>query len=146
MIRKFLTLILFLSTAQTMAFAQKADAILGKWLNPTGEGQIQIYKNDNLFFGKITWLKEPNDPGTGKPKNDYLNPNAALRPRSVLNLEILKNFSFNSDDTYTDGTIYDPKSGKTYSCKMVLNGNRLKIRGYIGISLLGRTEIWKRIK
>ena len=44
--------------------------------------------------------------------------------------------------TYKDGTIYDPKSGKTYSCKMTIDGNKLKIRGYIGISLFGRTEVW----
>ncbi|MEO6849303.1 MAG: DUF2147 domain-containing protein, partial [Mucilaginibacter sp.] len=69
-----------------------------------------------------------------------------LRTRPELGLELLKDFTFDGDDVYDDGTIYDPKNGKTYSCKMTLEGNQLKIRGYIGISLFGRSEIWTRVK
>lgn len=128
------------------ANAQNADAILGKWINPSGEGQIQIYKKGNLFFGKLAWIKEPDDKATGKPKLDVNNPDKNLQSRPVLGLELLKNFKFDGDDVYEDGTIYDPKSGKTYSCKMTLNGNKLKIRGFVGISLLGRSEVWTRVK
>jgi len=128
------------------AKAQNADAILGKWINPSGEGQIQIYKKGNLFFGKLAWIKEPNDEATGKPKLDVKNPDKSLQSRPILGLELLKNFKFDGDDVYEDGTIYDPKSGKTYSCKMTLNGNKLKIRGFVGISLLGRSEVWTRVK
>jgi uncharacterized protein (DUF2147 family) len=128
------------------ADAQTADAILGKWINPSGEGQIQIYKKGNLFFGKLAWIKEPDDKATGKPKLDVNNPDKSLQSRPVLGLELLKNFKFDGDDIYEGGTIYDPKSGKTYSCKMTLNGNKLKIRGFIGISLLGRSEVWTRVK
>ncbi len=128
------------------AKAQNADAILGKWINPSGEGQIQIYKKSNLYFGKLAWIKEPNDETTGKPKLDVKNPDKTLQSRPILGLELLKNFKFDGDDVYEDGTIYDPKSGKTYSCKMTLTGNKLKIRGFVGISLLGRSEVWTRVK
>jgi uncharacterized protein (DUF2147 family) len=128
------------------ANAQTADAILGKWINPSREGQIQIYKKGNLFFGKLAWIKEPDDKASGKPKLDVNNPDKSLQPRPILGLELLKNFKFDGDDVYEDGTIYDPKSGKTYSCKMTLNGNKLKIRGFVGISLLGRSEVWTRVK
>ncbi len=128
------------------ADAQTADAILGKWINPSGEGQIQIYKKGNLYFGKLAWIKEPEDPATGKPKVDINNPDKSLQSRPILGLELLKNFKFDGDDVYEGGTIYDPKSGKTYSCKMTLSGNKLKIRGFIGISLLGRSEVWTRVK
>jgi uncharacterized protein (DUF2147 family) len=128
------------------ALAQNADAILGKWVNPSGEGQIQIYKKGNLYYGKLVWLKFPNDEVTGKPKLDKSNPDKNLQSRPILGLEILKNFKFDGDDVYEDGKIYDPKNGKDYSCKMTLNGNKLKIRGYIGISLLGRSEVWTRVK
>jgi uncharacterized protein (DUF2147 family) len=128
------------------ALAQNADAILGKWINPSGEGQIQIYKKGNLYYGKLVWLKFPNDEATGKPKLDKNNPDKNLQNRPILGLEILKNFTFDGDDVYEDGKIYDPKNGKDYSCKMTLNGNKLKIRGYIGVSLLGRSEIWTRVK
>lgn len=125
--------------------AQNADAINGKWLSLTGEGQVLIYKKGTKYFGKLNWIKFPNDPA-GKPKTDSKNPDPSLRSRPELGLELLQNFTYDGDKTYEDGTIYDPKSGKTYSCKMTLNGNKLKIRGYIGISLLGRTETWTRIE
>lgn len=146
MIKKvsFSIVLLTLLTA-TAALAQHADDVLGKWLNSSGEGQIQIYKKGNQYFGKLSWIKQPNDEATGAPKTDKKNPDAALRSRPILGLEILKNFTFD-EDTWEGGTIYDPKSGKTYSCKMTMDGARLKMRGYIGVSLLGRTEMWTRVK
>ncbi|WP_090884751.1 DUF2147 domain-containing protein [Pedobacter rhizosphaerae] len=126
------------------ALAQNKDAIVGKWLNPSGEGQIEIYKKGDKYFGKLAWMKEPNL--NGKPKLDTKNPDEKLQKRALLNLEILKDFSYD-DKKWTDGTIYDPKSGKTYSCNMTLKGNDvLNIRGYIGISLLGRSETFRRVK
>lgn len=127
------------------ASAQNADAILGKWLNPTGEGQVTIYKKGDKYFGKLSWIKVPNDV-SGKPKTDTKNPDAALQSRPELGLELLKSFNYKGDNQYEDGTIYDPKSGKTYSCKMTLNEKKLKIRGYIGISLFGRSETWTRVE
>jgi uncharacterized protein (DUF2147 family) len=125
--------------------AQNADAVLGKWLNPSGEGQVEIYKKGDKYFGKLAWIKFPND-ANGKPKTDVKNPEESLRTRPELGLELLKNFTFDGDNVYEGGTIYDPKSGKTYSCKMTLNGKKLKIRGYIGVSLFGRTEEWTRVE
>ena len=127
------------------ASAQNADAILGKWINPTGEGQITIYKKADKFFGKLSWIKEPND-ANGKPKTDLKNPEPTLRTRPELGMELLKNFTHDGENTYENGTIYDPKSGKIYSCKMTLNDKKLKIRGYIGVSLFGRTETWTRVE
>ncbi len=137
---------LILAFAALFVFGQGKDAIVGKWLNASGEGQIQITKRGDKFFGKLVYLKFPND-DAGKPKVDTKNPDESLRKRPLLNLEILKNFVYEGDQEYEDGTIYDPKSGKTYSCKMTLDGNnKLKVRGYVGISLIGRTEVWTRIK
>jgi uncharacterized protein (DUF2147 family) len=137
---------LFIATIFCMsAFAQRADMIVGKWLSPNGEDQIQIYKKGDKYFGKLSWIKYPNDE-TGKPKTDKKNPDKSLSSRQELGLELLKDFKYDGDNVYEDGTIYDPKSGKTYSCKMTINGEKLKIRGYVGISLLGRSEIWTRVK
>jgi len=137
-------MVMLFVTASLSVFAQNGDAIIGRWQNPSGEGQVQIYKKGDKFYGKLAWIKIPNDEN-GKPKTDKLNPDDALKSRPELGLELLKDFTYD-DGTYKDGTIYDPKSGKTYSCKMTLSENTLKIRGYIGISLLGRTEVWTRVK
>lgn len=134
-------LLLFIITAS----AQNADAILGRWINPSGEGQVLIYKKGDKYFGKLAWIKVPNDAG-GKPKTDIHNPDKNLQSRPELGLELLKDFKYDGDNVYNDGTIYDPKSGKTYSCKMTLNSKSLKIRGYIGISLFGRSETWTRVE
>jgi len=67
-----------------------------------------------------------------------------LRNRPIIGLKILSGFEKEGDNKYVDGTIYDPKNGKTYSCKMTYKGKTLDIRGYIGISLLGRTTVWER--
>ncbi|MGY4384111.1 uncharacterized protein (DUF2147 family) [Pedobacter sp. UYP24] len=126
-------------------FAQKADAVLGKWVNSTDEAHIDITKRGEKYFGKIVWLKDPKD-GKGNIKTDYQNPNTSLRSKPIIGLEIIKNFVY-EDGKWTDGNIYDPKSGKTYSCNMSIKSNGdLNLRGYIGISIIGRTEIWKRVK
>jgi uncharacterized protein (DUF2147 family) len=145
MIKKYGLILLLFTICNFTASAQKADAILGSWLNPSGEDHILIYKKGNKYFGKLDWIKFPNDE-SGKPKTDKNNPDDALKTRPELGLELLKDFTFDGEDVYEDGTIYDPKNGKTYSCKMTLEGNNLKIRGYIGISLFGRSEIWTRVK
>lgn len=136
-------LIIFLLATITV-FGQSADAIVGKWINSDSEAHIQIYKKGNQYYGKLVWLKNPND--GGKAKQDVKNPNANLRSRAILGLEILKGFSFN-DGVWENGTIYDPKSGKTYSCKLTIHEkDKLNVRGYIGISLIGRTDTWTRVK
>jgi len=145
MVKKIVFVILLLVSSEFTAFAQKADDILGSWVNPSGEDHILIYKKGNKYFGKLDWIKFPNDE-TGKPKTDKNNPDEKLRSRPEWGLELLKDFVSEGDNLYDDGTIYDPKNGKTYSCKMTLDGTSLKIRGYIGISLFGRSEIWTRVK
>ena len=142
---KKLSLLFVFAICALSVFAQKKDDVLGKWVNPSGEGQIEIYKKGDKYFGKLAWIKEPNDE-KGKPKTDVKNPNADLRSKPLLGLEILKDFVF-EDGKWTDGTIYDPKTGKTYSCNLnIKNDGQLNIRGYVGISLIGRSESWKRAK
>lgn len=142
---KYFSFLLLLTAFSFAGFAQNKDAILGKWVNSTGEAHVDITKKGDKYFGKIVWLKEPKDE-KGVVKSDVKNPDAALHSRPILGLEILTNFIYD-DGKWTDGKIYDPKSGKTYSCNMTMKGNDvLNMRGYVGISLLGRSETWKRVK
>lgn len=126
-------------------FSQNKDLILGKWLNASGEAHIQIYAVGNKFSGKLVWLKVPLD-ANGKPKLDKENPKNELTKRPILGLIFLKDFVY-KEGIWEGGTIYDPKTGKTYSCKINAEGkDKINVRGFIGFSLLGRTETWTRVE
>jgi uncharacterized protein (DUF2147 family) len=128
--------------------AQKADDIIGNWKNGEGTGIIQIYKTKTSHYaGKIIWLKEPIDPETGKPKLDKRNPDKSKQLTPTLGLVNIWGFIFDEDDKmWIDGTIYDPKTGKEYSCKAEMKKNNvLEVRGYIGVSIFGRTDTWTRM-
>lgn len=122
-----------------------ADAILGVWESGNGKARIKIDKAGDTYMGRIVWLREPNDEA-GKPKVDKNNPDEALRSKPLLGYSMLKGFSFKGDKKWEDGTIYDPESGSTYSCTITMTDeNTLDVRGYIGVSLFGRTDVWKRV-
>lgn len=144
---KQLITFLFLMTIAFFSKAQNADDIIGNWKNGEGTGIIQIYKTTSGHYaGKLIWLKEPIDPETGKPKLDKRNPDKTKRSTPTLGLVNMRGFKFDVDDKeWLDGHIYDPKKGKEYSCKVkMVDKNTLDVRGYIGISLIGRTDTWKR--
>lgn len=120
------------------------DAIERVWYNQEKTAKVQVFKaTDGKYYGKIVWLKEPNNE-EGKPKVDKNNPDKAKKGTPLMGLQLLKGFKKDGDTEYEDGTIYDPKNGKTYSCKINRKGETLEVRGYVGISLIGRTTIWTK--
>jgi uncharacterized protein (DUF2147 family) len=122
-----------------------ANDIVDTWLNEEGTAKVRIFKATNgKYYGKIIWLKEPNK--DGKPKVDDKNPDKTKNNEPIMGLQLLKGFEFDADDKeWNGGTIYDPKNGKTYSCIITKNGDKaIKVRGYIGVSLLGRTTVWTK--
>jgi uncharacterized protein (DUF2147 family) len=132
---------LFLSAA---LFGQdNADDILGKWLNEEEDGKVEIYKEGDKYFGKLVWLKRPNN-DDGTPRLDIENPEEDLKSRPLDGLVLLTDFVYD-DGEWEDGKIYDPKSGNTYSCYMKFDSEDvLKIKGYIGVKWIGRTTYWTR--
>lgn len=121
------------------------DAIVGVWKTGEGNAMVRIYKNGDKYQGKVVWLKEPIDPETGKPKVDKNHPDEAVRSRAVLGLINVWGFVFKGNNVWDEGNIYDPKNGNTYSCTMKMNNaNTLEVRGFIGVSLIGRTDTWTR--
>lgn len=139
---RFLLILLTIVAVSINAKAQ-TDKIEGLWYNDVKTAKIQITKENNgKFYGKVVWLKEPLK--DGKPKVDEMNSDEKLRSRPRLGLPVLADFVKDGDNKYSGGTIYDPNNGKTYSCKMTYKGKTLDIRGYIGISLFGRTTTWSR--
>jgi uncharacterized protein (DUF2147 family) len=148
MLRRLLILLIpfvLANILQTAAQTREADLVVGTWLVQDKKAKIQIYQKSGKYHGKIVWLKEPDDE-SGKPKLDKENPEESLRTRPLLGLVMLRDFVYDEDREWEDGEIYDPKNGKTYSCVMTLSedGKTLDVRGYIGFSFIGRTQVWTR--
>ena len=144
--KKIIVFILFYN----YTFGQNSDDILGIWLNQDNDAKIEIYtvysphNKEKNYHGKLIWLKEAFEED-GSAKVDDENPKESLRSRKLQNLVIIKNLEFDGSE-WSGGTIYDPKSGKTYKCYAKINGDNLNLRGYIGFSFIGRTATWKKVK
>jgi len=144
----FGTFLFFLLTGFNV-FAQDLTTPLGKWRSIDDETHkpksiIEIYADtEGKLQGKIIQLfREPSE--DQNPKCDKCQGDKKDQP--VLGMQIMKNFSKKDPGKWTDGEILDPKNGKTYSCKLSLieGGKKMEVRGFIGFSLLGRTQVWER--
>ncbi len=125
----------------------EADKLIGVWEPSSGKARVKVEKIGAKYYGKIVWLKEPNDPETNQPKLDKNNPDASLRSVPLKGYRLLKDFVYKGKNEWTDGTIYDPENGSTYKCIIKMkDDNTLDIRGYIGVEALGRTDVWKRLE
>jgi uncharacterized protein (DUF2147 family) len=139
---KVAALLSILTTAELTCAADTASPV-GLWKNE--DATFAIFENQGKLSGKIIALREPLSP-EGKDKTDIHNPDPTKRGRPIIGLVFMSGFTRKSDGRWENGTIYDPKSGITYSCFMELDGPEwIKVRGFIGISLLGRTDVWSRL-
>ncbi len=137
----FLALICFAWACQP-AWADNTP--VGWWLDHTGKAGIEILRCGGSLCGKIEWLRVPLD-STGKPKTDSRNPDVALRGRTLCGLSVLGGFVSDGEGGWRGGWVYDPENGKTYHCIMYMaTDGVLHVRGYVGIPLLGRSEVWTR--
>jgi uncharacterized protein (DUF2147 family) len=134
----------------TTAFGVSPSDVLGLWQTNGGDSRLEIFRCGEKICVKIAWLKEPNsidskDGPVGKRKVDRKNPDPALRHRPILGLQVMKGLTAKGDNRWGNGSCYDPDTGKSYKCKMHLaSPGRLELRGYIGVSLIGRTVILTR--
>lgn len=124
-----------------LAADQKADpsAINGVWKSKSG-GYVQIYPQGDHWEGTVVGSSD------GVARYDKNNPDPKLKGRRLLGVTLLKGLKYQGGNEWDDGSIYDPNNGKTYSAKATLTGSdSLEVRGYMGISLLGRNQTWHRI-
>lgn len=122
-----------------------ADAIVGVWKNGTGKGHIQIFKQGGRYHGKIVWLKDALDK-TGKPKTDFKNEDPSKHNRPLLGITMLRDFTF-EDGQWSGGRIYNPGDGREYKALIRMkNPQTLTVRGYMGVTLLGKTDTWTRVR
>jgi uncharacterized protein (DUF2147 family) len=144
-----LGLLFLLGTVMIASFTftrSSEEQIIGEWLTGNQKAKIKIFKKNDRYYGAISWLREPLK--EGKPKTDTHNPDAAKRSQPIMGLLLLTGFKYDDDNEWDDGHIYDPEEGKTYSCNITLkdNGKTLHVRGYVGISWIGRTDVWTRVE
>jgi uncharacterized protein (DUF2147 family) len=137
---------------QTVAANGQGDAIVGVWEVEDATGRIEILPCGDKYCGRIVWIKEPlypsDDPGGmgGRPLLDRENPKKELRRRPQMGLRIMEGYTYRSDNFWDSGVIYDTENGNTYKSRLKLKSpDRLELRAFIGISLLGGTTEWKRM-
>lgn len=129
-------------SAFTFATAQtsESDKILGLYHTEGKTGKVNITKQGDKYVGILVWTSTPN-------ALDKNNPDPEKRNNKLEGTVILRNFGYDGKLTWTGGTAYDPKSGKTYKGKITLNEDgSLNMRGYVGIPAFGRTAVWTRVK
>jgi uncharacterized protein (DUF2147 family) len=124
-----------------------AASPVGLWYAEGGAAEVQIVPCSNTLCGRVVWLRSPLGED-GCELHDDKNPDLNSRNKPIVGLEVLSGLKQADDDgsVWTGGTIYDPATGRTYSCNARMEGDdRLLLRGYFGIQLLGRTTTWTRV-
>ena len=134
-----LIVVLLTVAAITVSADTLASDIVGVW--DTGDGaHVKIYERDGKYHGKFLYFYD--EPPAGGV--DAKNPDPALRNRSLVGTDFLLNFEF-TDQKWKHGRIYNPENGKLYKADLELRGDELKVRGWIGFRLLGRTVEWSSL-
>ncbi|GHE45244.1 DUF2147 domain-containing protein [Sphingobacterium griseoflavum] len=132
-----------------LSFAQQpADKIIGKWESVAGDVKLKfaIFKQDGKYFGKLLWASNMFEADGKTPKKDNNNPNKCLKNRSRQGIVNVTDLKFEKGE-YSGGKLYNPSDGDTYSLNAKLKSeNELHLRGYLGVSLLGKTMKFKRIQ
>ncbi|PTM02732.1 MAG: DUF2147 domain-containing protein [Bacteroidetes bacterium] len=130
-----------------MAQSKDADKLVGVWQPSDGRSYVKIDKIGNKFYGRVVWLKEANEED-GSPRLDKNNPDESLRSTPLKGYRVMKDLVYNEDEKmWLDGTIYDPKNGTTYNCKIeLMDDNKIEVRGFVGTAVFGRTDVWTRLQ
>jgi uncharacterized protein (DUF2147 family) len=140
---KLKSLLIFVLFFCQISFSQ---TILGRWKtidDETGmeKGIVEIYEHKGKIYGKIIDILEHDKKHLKCEKCEGDDKN-----KPILGLVIIKGLS-KDGNVYSGGRVLDPKTGKLYHCKITLDGkDKLIVRGYIGISLFGRSQTWIRQK
>jgi uncharacterized protein (DUF2147 family) len=126
----------------SLACAAQPAGVLGDWQDPTGS----VIHIAPCGAGICLWLValSPSAPAA----TDIHNPDPAQRSRALCGLKIGSGFTLRSPDHASGGSLYDPKTGRTYhgsmSAEGTAAGGKLELRGYVGIPLFGESETWTR--
>ena len=142
---KNIILILLFLVISVFTFSQTNADLVGQWYNAEDNIVVTLFEDRQMVSGKVTWMKYPNDEN-GNPKTDLLNPDESLRNRESVGMIMMTSFAHIAGNVWDNGKLYDPKKGKTYTGIITLKDeNTLNLRGYIGLSFIGRySSTWTR--
>jgi uncharacterized protein (DUF2147 family) len=131
-------LLMLALTGSSLAADDAQRRVMGNWLTQAKDGIIQISQAaDGTMQGRLV--------GGNKPGPDVNNPDPAKRKLALRGQVIMSGLKHDGDGKWSGGTIYKPDEGKTYKCKVELQADdTLKVRGFIGFSLFGKSQIWTR--
>jgi uncharacterized protein (DUF2147 family) len=133
-----------IATAFVTVRVARADTPEGRWLTQDKGGVVEVYRCGDPLCGRLLWFQMRSLHDNPRAL-DIQNPTLGLRNRSLCGLVILWGFRPDGQDHWSGGSAYDPESGHTYSGEMTMTPDgHLSLRGYIGISLFGRSEEWTR--
>ncbi len=127
--------IIFSMALALFSLTAYSQSIMGKWYTEEGDAQVEIYESNGKINGKIVWLEK------GPETKDTHNPDKKLQSRKLMGVNILSGLT-KKKDKWEGGRIYNPHNGKDYKCSIWPEGDKLKVRGYIGF--LYETQTWKR--
>jgi len=123
--------------------AAAADAF-GTWLTGDKEGQVRIVNCGGALCGNLVWLKEPNDPATGRPKTDKHNADASKQSRPLLGVPVVLAMKPSGPGQWS-GEVYNAEDGKTYSGSLTLTGpDTAALKGCV-LSILCKSQTWTRV-
>lgn len=139
-----LTIVLLFVAISNLIAQNNQNAIIGIWETEAKDAKMEVFKNGDFYYGKLLWGNKVVEADGKTSKKDAKNPDEKLRNRDIIGIINLTGLKF-KDGEFTDGKIYDPSSGKTYSCKAWIEKGILNLRGFIGFSLLGQTANWHKL-
>lgn len=145
--KRITPLVLLLILPAFTAFSQKElnhkEQIIGKWRTHDNRAIVEIYEQDDTYFGKLVWLENATN-HLGEPRKDVHNPIKTNHRFDLLELTIMDGFSFKKN-SFVGGTLYDPDTGSLYNCKLWLKDeDHLMVRDYCGVFYM--TFEWERVE
>lgn len=138
-------LVLMLAVFTKVQAQTNENNIIGVWESDKKDVRMEFFKDGDHYLAKLLWGNLVVEKDGVTSKKDVKNPKKQLRTRNIIGIVSLTGLKWNGKE-YSDGKIYDPPSGDTYTCKAWIEEGKLYLRGYLGISLLGQTVSWHRFK
>lgn len=133
----------FLLPAAHAQEAVKTDDIVGVWAADDGTVKLDMYKEGSEYKAKLLYGNKLVEADNVTFKNDVKNPDPTLRSRSMKQVVFIWGLHWD-DGEWTDGSLYDGSSGRTYHCQVQMKDGKMHLRGYIGLPALGQTRVFHR--